>query len=107
MQDRSVAEQQVPRAGDQQAGRHAVQIRVQRRKDWVLAIRLAYIFIIGKMIWIGGLQLAGKAVQSEQLPRIPDLAEIRKSGKDSQRSREWQAQLFETNCDFAGEDRSR
>ena len=55
-----------------QARRHAAQIGIERRQNGILAIRFADIFIIGKMIWIGGLQLPGKAVQSEQLPRVTD-----------------------------------
>ena len=35
----------------------------------------------GKMIRIGGLQLAGKAVQSEQLPRVTDPAEVSQAQK--------------------------
>src|SRR5512140_2835127 len=59
------------------------------------------------MIWIGGLQLARKAVQSEQLPRVTDLAEVSERRKDAKGTRKRQAQLFETNRDFGGENRSR
>src|SRR5438270_5610099 len=87
MQNRRIAEQQVACAGDQKARRHAAQIGVQRRQDGILAIGLADIFIIGKMIWIGGLQLAGEAVQSEQLPRVTDLAEVSERRKDTKGTR--------------------
>ena len=43
------------------------------------------------MIWIGGLQLAGEAVQSEQLPRVTDLAEVSERRKDTKGTRKRQA----------------
>src|SRR5207244_6566074 len=46
MKNRRIAQQEVPRAGDQQRRRKAMQISEQRREHRVPAVRLADVFIV-------------------------------------------------------------
>src|ERR1700685_2157732 len=53
LQNGGIAQQQIPSAGDQQTGRHAVKGGEQRREYGILSISLADVGVVGKMRGVG------------------------------------------------------
>src|SRR5215475_3862890 len=106
MKHRGVAEQQVTRAGDEQAGRPALHIGEYWRYDRILRISRANVFIWSRLVRIEWFQPSWQAFERENLARVAGTREVGGRGKHSQRTGKRQAELFQLRSHFAGQNRA-
>lgn len=104
MEKSGVAEEQIARAGNEQSWGQAFEIGEEGREDGIFAVGVAGVFLADRLIWILGLESAGKAVQGEELHRVGGARVIGECGEEAQGGGQREIELLEANGDFTGED---
>ena len=105
MEDGCSAQEQVAAAGDEERGRHVVEIGVEGREHGVFRVGAADVFEIVRL-WIDDGEVAGKASETVHCLGVTGLAEVAEAGEDAQSGREGELELPEADSDLGGEDGS-
>jgi len=105
VKDAGAAEEDVAAAGDEESGRHAVEVGVEGREDCIFGVCGAGVLGAAGLGASDG-KAAGEAAEGVHGPGVTVLAEVTHAGEDAERGGEWEVELAQADGDFGGEDGS-
>ena len=105
MEDSCSAEEKVAATGDEECGRHVVEIGEEGRDNGVLGICAADVFEVEGLL-IGDGESAGEAAEAVHCLRVSGTAEVAQAGEDAQGCRKREFELLEADGYLGGENGS-
>jgi hypothetical protein len=106
VEESRVAEKKVTRAGDEESGRHALEVGVDGGQDGISAVGVAGVFLPDGRMGILGLESSGESVQREELVRVGGMGIVGEDGEKAEGAGKWKVKLLEAHSSLGRENGS-